>query len=62
MDKYSTSMKKFADYIGRKFSYGVDIHRYLENNMNTGVPSPTRLTGPGTTQKNPVIRSSCERK
>ena len=40
-------MKEFADYIGRRFSYGSDIQWSLDNEMKTGVPSPMRLTGTG---------------
>ena len=47
MDKYSTSMKEFAKCIGQKFSYGVDIHRSLKNEIKTGIPVPTRLNRMG---------------
>ena len=40
-------MNKGMEYIGRKFSYGVDIERSLENKMNTRVPSPMRPTKNG---------------
>ena len=37
-------MKEVAEYIGSKFSYGVDIQRNLENEMKAEIPFPIRLT------------------
>ena len=37
-------MKEVAAYIGRNFSYGADIQRYLENEIKTGVSLTTRPT------------------
>ena len=44
-DDYSTSTKEVDEYIGRKFDYGADIQRSLENEMKTGVPVPSREIG-----------------
>ena len=38
-------MKEVSEYIGINFIYGADIQRSLENEMNTGVPSPTSTSG-----------------
>ena len=43
-DEYSTSTKEVVEYIGRKFIYGVYIHRSLENEMKTRVPLPMSLS------------------
>ena len=40
-------MREVAEYIGRKFRYGSDIQRSLENEIKTRVPSPTSPTGTG---------------
>ena len=40
-------MKEVAEYIGHNFRYGVDIQRYPENKMKTGVPFPMGPTGTG---------------
>ena len=45
MDGYSKFIKEVAEYIGRKFSYGADIQRSLENEMNTIFPSPSSPNG-----------------
>ena len=37
-------MEEVSEYIGHNISYRADIHRYLENGMKTGAPSPMRLT------------------
>ena len=37
-------MMGVTEYIGCKFSYGADIHWYLENKMKTEVPLETRPT------------------
>ena len=40
-------MKEVVEYIGRKLIFGSDIHRFLKNKMDNGVPSPTMLIGTG---------------
>ena len=40
-EDFSTPMKEDAEYIGRKFDYGTDIHRLLDNEMKTGIPVPS---------------------
>ena len=37
-------IKKVLEYVGRNFSYGVDIYRSLENEKKTRFPSLTRRT------------------
>ena len=37
-DQYSTLMKEVSEYKGKKFSYGLDIKRYLEKKIKTRVP------------------------
>ena len=44
-DEYSTLMKEFAEYIGRKFNYGEDIQWSFKNEMKTVVSDLTRMTG-----------------
>ena len=55
-------MKEVVEYIGRKLIFGSDIHRFLKNKMDNGVPSPTMLIGTGAAENYPANRSSCGRK